>query len=409
MKPVILVSLEYPRPQDGKVGLGIASIAASLEHAGIPWQIIEAEVNSEDFSVDSVLDKLLYAIAESGPDCLVGFGTYVWNDREVCELARKLKGRGVTIVLGGPQISYAGIGQLEGLYPEADYFVRGHGEKAMIYLANGEVPDNSGIHTAGTPDSGRKAEHDLMALPSPYLMGTIELRDSIRWETQRGCPYQCSFCQHRAPGKWDKSGGLIDEQRLKQELELFAAANVKRISVLDPIFHINCSRAIRILKMIKDAGVKAEISLQCHFENCTPEFIDALEGLNVTLEFGLQTTIENEYRAIRRPNKLNMVTNTVHELNKRGIDFEVSLIYGLPNQTLTSFRESVDWCKELKIPRVRAWPLMLLRGTPLYDQKEQYGFKERTIQRIPIVVSSNTFSQSDHAEMDRIAREMKDN
>jgi coproporphyrinogen III oxidase-like Fe-S oxidoreductase len=239
------------------------------------------------------------------------------------------------------------------------------------------------------------------------LLGTTELRKNIHWETQRGCPFKCSFCQHKEPGKRLKNQYISNEQRLEQELALFAAAGVKRISVLDPIFHVDNKRAVNLLNSIKDAGVDAHISLQCRFELCTPEFLDALEGLKVTLEFGLQTIIEDEYRAIKRPNNMDIVHNMIQELYERQIDFEVSLIYGLPNQTLSSFRESVDWCMQQKIPRVRAWPLMLLRGTPLYEQKENYGFKESEDQRIPIVIFSNTFSKADHDEMTRIARELE--
>ncbi|MCK4794543.1 MAG: cobalamin-dependent protein [Desulfobacteraceae bacterium] len=408
MKPVILVSLEWLRPQDDKFGLGISSIAAALEDAGVPWHIIDAQVNNSDFSIGNVLDELLHAIAEVGSGCLVGFGTYVWNDYEVCSLISQLKGTGAKIVLGGPQISYMGKGQLERTYPEADYFVRGHGEMAMVTLACGQrLTSNYGIHVAGMPDMGHKAEHDLLSLPSPYLLGTTELRQSIRWETQRGCPFKCAFCQHREPGKWLKQG--FDEQRLERELALFANKRVQRISVLDPIFHTDSKRAIGILNNIKDARVDAQISLQCRFEMCTDEFLDVLEELNVTLEFGLQTIIEEEYPAIARSNNIAKVYSKIHKLHERQIDFEVSLIYGLPNQTLKSFEKSVNWCKQQEIPRVRAWPLMLLRGTPLYEQKERYGLKESTDQRIPIVVSSNSFSEVDHAEMARKARELESN
>lgn len=409
MKPVILVSMEWLRPQDGKYGLGISSIAATLENAGVPWQIIDAPVNSPDFSLANVRDELFQAIDEAGTGCLVGFGTYVWNDQEVCNLIHHLRGTGVEVVLGGPQISYTPKGQLESLYPEADYFVRGHGEMAMVSLASGILPDGSGIHIAGEPDLGIKAELELLDLPSPYLLGAVGIRESIRWETQRGCPFKCSFCQHREPGKWHKDRCFFDEQRLERELALFAAEGVKRISVLDPVFHIDKTRAIRVLNSIKTTGVGAQVSLQCHFEMCTPQFLDALDGLNVTLEFGLQTIIEDEYRAIGRPNSMKKVRGVIRELHERQIDFEISLIYGLPKQTLNSFRESVGWCIKQKIPRVRAWPLMLLRGTPLHEQKDLYGFKENTDQRIPIVVSSNTFSEEDHAEMARIARELEEN
>lgn len=406
MKPVILVSLEWIRPQDGKFGLGISSIAAALENAGVSCRIIDAQVNSPDFSLANVHDDLLQAIAEAGPDCLVGFGTYVWNDPQVCSLIRQIRWTGAKIVLGGPQITYMGKDQLESTYPEADYFVRGHGEMAMVSLASGLLRYDCGIHVAGMPDQGSKAEHDLFLLPSPYLLGTVEPKANIRWETQRGCPFKCSFCQHREPGKWQKQG--FNEKRLEGELALFAEKRVQRISVLDPIFHANPKRAIGILNSIKDAGVDAQISLQCRFEMCSREFLDALEGLNVTLEFGLQTIAKDEYDAIDRPNNMEKVNSAIRELHERQIDFEVSLIYGLPNQTLTSFQTSVDWCIQQDIPRVRAWPLMLLRGTPLYDQKEHYGYKEST-DPIPIVVSSNSFSEAEHAEMACIASELEEN
>jgi radical SAM superfamily enzyme len=133
------------------------------------------------------------------------------------------------------------------------------------------------------------------------------------------------------------------------------------------------------------------------------------EGLNVTLEFGLQTTVEAEYRAIKRPNHLDIVCSRIRQLHERQIDFEVSLIYGLPNQTLDSFRSSVDWCVQRRVPRVRAWPLMLLRGTPLYEQKQLYGFKESDDKAIPIVVASNSFSETEYTEMARIAKLLEEN
>lgn len=402
MKPVILVSIDWRRPQDGKTGLGIASIAAALQASGVPCQVIDAQVNCPEFSLRRVLKELLIAITEAGPNCLVGFGVYVWNDAEVRDLISLIKGKGTDIVLGDPQISYMEKNQLESVYPEADFFVRGQGEMAIVALAKGRMPDGCGIHIAGTPDLGRKADHDLLELPSPYLLETIQIQESIRWETQRGCPFKCSFCQHREPGKRLKHQ-WFDCQRLEKELKIFAAAGVKRISILDPIFHTNPTRAIGVLNSIKAAGVTAQLALQCRFETCTEEFLDALDGLDVILEFGLQTTIKAEYLAIQRPNHMEVVCNRIRQLHERKIDFEISLIYGLPHQTLESFRASVDWCLQREVPRVRAWPLMLLRGTPLYEQKELYGFVESNDQGIPIVIASNSFSQEEYAEMAKIA------
>ncbi len=403
MRNVILVSMDWRRPQDGKTSLGIASIAAALTHAGVPVTVIDETINAPHFSQDKVLNRVQHAIEVAGSGCLVGFGVFVWNEPEVQYLIAHLGAReDVRIVLGGPQISYMPSGGLERAYPEADVFVRGQGERAMVQLALGCDVTGCGVHVAGTPDQGFKADHHLNALPSPYLEGTIELASEIRWETQRGCPFKCSFCQHREPGNRLKNQ-LIGKSRLEQELQLFVQAGVKRISVLDPIYHVNTDHAIQLLNTMKRLGLKAQLSLQCRFEMVTSAFLDALDGLNVQLEFGLQTVIPEEYRAIGRPNRMGKVEQVITELHRRGIDFEVSLIYGLPHQTLDSFKASLDWCERQAVPRLRAWPLMLLRGTPLYEQKDQFGFVESTDQRIPTVVASHSFTEVEYHAMAALA------
>jgi len=409
MKNVVLVSMDWRRPQDGKTSLGIASIAAALKKVGVNVMLIDETVNASGFSQDAVLKRVVRAIEDAGPECLVGFGVYVWNDNEVRCLLKRLKLiHKAGIVLGGPQISYMHRGGLETEYPEADIFVRGQGESAMIQLALGENIEGCGVHIAGTPDQGLKADQDLSILPSPYLEKTIALAPKIRWETQRGCPFKCFFCQHREPGNRLRNQ-WFDNDRLNQELALFAQSGVKRISILDPIFHANPDHAIKQLEAMRRLNLKAQVSLQCRFEMVTPAFLDALDGLDVTLEFGLQTIIPKEYKAIGRPNNLRKVEQVIHELHTLELDFEVSLIYGLPHQTLDSFKKSLEWCEHHAIPRKRAWPLMLLRGTQLYEQKQLYGFKESTDQRIPIVIASNSFTEDEYLAMAELADNQGDN
>ena len=102
-------------------------------------------------------------------------------------------------------------------------------------------------------------------------------------------------------------------------------------------------------------------------------------------------------------NNMAKVEAVIGKLHERAIDFEVSLIYGLPLPTLESFRESVSWCRERQVPRIKAWPLMLLRGTPLYNQKATYGLRKSTDLRLPLVIASNSFSETDYAAMQQLA------
>ena len=62
----------------------------------------------------------------------------------------------------------------------------------------------------------------------------------------------------------------------------------------------------------------------------------------------------------------------------RAIAQRVSLIFGLPFQTLDQFKDDVGWCqRNLPSALIDAFPLMLLRGTPLYEQKAELGLVEQ--------------------------------
>ena len=401
-RPIALVSLDWMRPQDPKVGLGTASIASALRSAGASVHIISDAVNRPGFDADAFFGNVIRAVDEAGPGVLVGIGAYVWCENEVQALLSILGDR-IEIVLGGPQISYATGVDLESLYPNVTYFVRGNGEAAMVALAAGSHGNGAlGVHVAGAPDLGDRADYPLDRLSSPHLDGTSPIGRFVRWETQRGCLFRCTFCQHRQPG--DRlTRSEFSSDRLRAEITAFRDSGTKRIAVLDPIFNMNPKRAIWLLGEMRRIGLTAELSLQCRFELTDNAFLDALKGLDARLEFGLQTVHEDEARAVGRPNRMDKVEEVISNLNERRLPYEVSLIYGLPLQTVERFQASVEWCLDRGVPRVRAWPLMLLRGTDLHAQRDRWGFVESRADRIPIVVESNSFSREDYAEMASIA------
>ncbi|WP_394166283.1 B12-binding domain-containing radical SAM protein [Neptunomonas phycophila] len=408
-KHIVFVSADWERPQDGRSNLGAASILASLKSAGIPYTLIEDAVNATDFDYTQLEARVLAAVHERevlGQECLVGIGAYIWNEPVTQQLTEVIRTRtSAPIVLGGPQISYAEAGTLENLYPYANIFVRGNGEQAMVALAQGECPEKFGIHCAGDIDHAQKSETALEELASPWLTEVMKPGKSVRWETMRGCPFRCSFCQHReSSDRFKLSVQQLDYERITKEARLFARAGVERVSILDPIFHLDTQRTVDLLTVFKEVGLTAQLALQCRFESVKDEFIDALEGLNVVLEFGLQTTIWEEGIAIERANRLDIAERVIEKLKARNIPFEVSLIYGLPKQTLASFRQSLSWCWNQQVPTIRAWPLMILRGTALDKQREKFGLIESENEAIPHVIASNSFTHADYRKMEALAQ-----
>lgn len=402
---LILVSLDWTREKDPRIPLGQASLVASLRaSSSVNLVPLSFSLKPTEFRPEIALEAILAHTRGYKPqDIDVAFGAYVWNERTLQALLPALRARGFCgrIILGGPQISYTGAG-LEALYPQADVFVRGYGEDALVALAETSAPIvHRGVHFAGTPDLELTTEVDLESLPSPWLTSPpAQEQRFVRWETQRGCPFRCTFCQHRQPSPtWRPQ--RFHPDRIGQELDLLVGT-VWDVAVLDPIFNLG-HRSITLLNALRERHFRGRLSLQCRFETLTPAFLDACRGLNVRLEFGLQTIHEREGRTIQRVNSLEKVREGLQQIRSSGLPFEVSIIYGLPEQTLESFRETVAFCLSERIPVIKAFPLQLLRGTPLERDRHRWQLRENDAD-IPSVIESSTFTPADWLEMARLAR-----
>ena len=420
---ILLAGLEHLRPKDPRISLGVASIAANLARVGADFAVESVNVASENGSEPDLAPLLARALS---PDfnhkgaCLM-LGAFVWNEpyiQHVLQVLEREKFAG-KVAIGGPQVTYADKGTLEGHYPRADMFIRGYAEHAVAGLWAGElaVP---GVHYRGRRDAGMQAWASLDTLPSPHLEGWLPVGDFVRWETQRGCPYTCRFCQHRQPIFPDGSRvARAGEDRVADEIALFCASNATaELAVLDPTFNTDTDRAVHVLDQLKANGFAGRLELQVRPERLTDRFLDAIERLgaeHVVLELGIQSTNVSELFAIERsrgtdPAALQTkVASKLGKVRERNMQAEVSLIFGLPGQTVASFAQSIADCRAM-LPEAKlvAFPLMLLRGTQLHADRARLGLVEGTVdhpltgriqQFIPHVVESPTMTRADWTTM----------
>ena len=93
-------------------------------------------------------------------------------------------------------------------------------------------------------------------------------------------------------------------------------------------------------------------------------------------------------------------------LRQEGIHYEVDLMYGLPAQTVDSFRRSVEFCQHRQVPVLRCWPLKLLRGTKIEQERDRWGLRLKQGD-LPLVARSHTFTERDWVEMDHLAAQVR--
>jgi radical SAM superfamily enzyme YgiQ (UPF0313 family) len=426
LRKLILVALDWTRPKDPPLSLGHASIYTNLLLNGINVKELSYSVNRKDFDPMKVVNNIL---SNSDDNTDIGIGAYVWNEFAVQTILTELrknnfKGR---IILGGPQISYVKDDH-EKYYPQADIFVKGYAEEAMLKLFSEPYYPNikikkgiAGVKYANEPFFGKSANINLEEIPSIYLENVIKPQKFIRWETQRGCPFKCSFCQHRETDNVFLKRKHLNIDRIFKEIEWICNNKIiQDIAVLDPTFNSG-DKYLEILRMIIKNKFTGKLSLQCRMEMINDEFLELVAELNqigtCLLEFGLQTIHPEEQRVIERPNNMKKIDRVLKQVNAMEIPYEISIIFGLPKQTLESFGETLDYLKVRQVPVIKSFPLMLLRGTELFERKKELGLIEnyevanedidRVQDGIPHVISSPSFSYDDWKEMSRISASLE--
>ncbi|MEU2853638.1 KedN5 family methylcobalamin-dependent radical SAM C-methyltransferase [Streptomyces syringium] len=331
------------------------------------------------------------------PDVLC-FSVLGWNVRQFGALAETFKQvnpKGI-VVFGGNHVSHQAERTLR-QWPEVDVIVNGEGELTIVDLLScitdgGDLAKVEGISYRDARGSVRTTAErarieDLDIIPSPILSGVIPLHDdtgAFRYdvallETNRGCPYHCSFCYWGgAVGQRVRS---FSRERLRAELDVLARAEAETVVLCDANFGILRSD----LEFVEDlVGVRRrygypralETSWAKNKSHTFYEIVDIMrrEGIRSSFTLALQTLSDNALATMNRRNmKINAWQDLTERLSADGMDIYAELIWGAPGETPESFLEGYDALAQ-HVSRIAAYPLILLPNTDYVERKSLYGF-----------------------------------
>ena len=182
-----------------------------------------------------------YVATMESPD-LVAMSSYVWNWEYNRELAKQIKRKfkQCKIITGGPQINKYDPDFFD-KHPMFDAFIHGEGEEAFKSILAGSdwetIPNVQTLYHMPEPAVRRK---NINNIPSPILEGFYEPimakypKDTmfqVTWESLRGCPYHCSFCDI-GEDYWNKLT-LFDMERCRAEIEWMGKNRIEYVSVCD--------------------------------------------------------------------------------------------------------------------------------------------------------------------------------
>ena len=120
------------------------------------------------------------------------------------------------------------------------------------------------------------------------------------------------------------------------------------------------------------AGVE-EFTIEANPDDVTPAWCAALPSMGVNrVSMGVQTFEDPILRLIGRRHSSRQAVEAVDRLREAGIDnISIDLIYGLPGQTLASWKSTVEQAIALSPQHISAYCLSYEEGTRLWRQRER--------------------------------------
>ena len=343
-------------------------------------------------------NKFLDALDSNPPD-VIGFSHYTWGadlNSRMSKIARE-KNQDVIITFGGPNLddTKEGIEKFFFENPHADFYIPLQGEKPFKLLIE-KVLDNQsrkklkeapieGIISYNNDDKnifkGAKMERvNLCEIPSPYLTGILDEFFEEKFvpiiETNRGCPYTCTFCAQGFSS--ENSLNFFNMEKVKEELE-YIARKVKKTTLLmlaDANFGIH-KRDIEIAKFMKEIRDKTNYprKFQINWAKNSNHRINQINEIlddSVHTVMSLQSLDTETLKNIKRTNiKSENYKAQAHRINEIGGVSATELIVGLPGETteahFDTLRKMFDW----NVSYITVYNLCILDGTPMSMEKDR--------------------------------------
>jgi len=329
---------------------------------------------------------------------IVFFSVYMWNFNFSLETAKRIKQNhpNCFIVFGGPQIpeNREAMELLLRKYPFINIVCYGEGENPFVgILENFEgkkwqtVPSLGYIKTDNSFVKNNRTERisDLNQIPSPYLEGIFEpligANPTESWsamfESNRGCPFSCSYCAWGNDPR--KNVYQYSMDRINKEIDWFSKNKIEFVFCCDANFGLFKDRDIQIVdKVVKNRnrfGYPKAFSVQST-KNATKTIFEIQKQLNSSgLQKGVNLALQSvNQQTLKSVNRSNISAEQFQELQRMFTDAGIAtfsdMILGLPDETYDTFLDGVSGVIEGgQHNRIQFINLALLKNTEM-DSKE---------------------------------------
>lgn len=278
----------------------------------------------------------------------------------------------------------------------ADAVVRGEGEWTSLELMRAledERKDLSSIpgltwrdrdgEVVHNPD--RERERDLDRFPHIYTVSRqFRIADRHRllkslnplddyipgsgFLTSRGCPEECTFCLD--PAVWKRKTRYHSPAYVREVLdhcwENFTAGE-RTFYFGDATFALNRPRLRSLLETVRE--VPYRYNIQTRADSLTPEVLRGLADSNFeSVALGAESLDDRILReVVKKRTTREEILAATRAARAHGLKPILTFIAGLPGESRASLERTVETMREEGITGATFFPLVVFRGTELYE------------------------------------------
>ena len=196
------------------------------------------------------------------------------------------------------------------------------------------------------------------------------------------CRSKCLYCDFYSVT--EKEDTLVDRYTEALCRHIREAGTLAPDYVVDTVYfgggtpsYIGAEALSAILSAVRKSftvSYKAEITFEANPDSVDLKLLRRLHSEGFTrVSLGIQSDDDNILYKIGRPHNYRQAEEAVRNIRKAGFkNLSVDLMYGLPDQTLDSWRKTLVHVLALQPEHISCYGLKLEEGTPMCQHKNQY-------------------------------------
>ncbi len=421
-----------PESKRRQIPVGLAYIMTAVKKAGFDFDFIDMDINHLSMQdLEAILSEKTYDVCAFG--CIVTGFKFV---RQIAEIVKKINPEAIIIagnsvatsipeiLLNNTKVDIGVMGEgdvtivellraIEQKKPLSDIqgIVFKEGEKIIETQSRSIIPK---LDEIGFPD------WDLFDLDKYYDYGKVNVNVfsfdnviSFPLNAARGCPHRCSFCYHVFKGaKYRKYSEdvIMDEIR-----RLHYNYGCNYISFWDELTFASVKSTAAMVERFRTLEFKIGWEASARGDLFKKEHIGLIKAMKDSGCENLAFSLENaDAEILAAMNKRMSVSEFIEQtkaLWEGGVIPLTSVIFGYPQETPETIRQTIKVCEECNIfPSVGF--LLPLPGTPIYEWAKQNGHITDEVQYLGKIGDRQDFhinltKMSDSEFVDIVTKELQ--